>query len=613
MGIYKHPLPGRNIRLLRISPGELCDPISVSLSYASLDNAPPYEALSYVWGDASITEPITCNGIAMNITTNLAHALRRIRQGVAETEVGRPSSETAASQLDKRRELRIWSFRDVFKNLKYSASTKETHGLYWIDALCINQQDTAERNHQVLLMSEVYSLADKVLVWLGDAAIPLEDEVAASRILDVLNQHCRATMTSWDDPGVMTLEELSQSMHQQGIPGIWRPLRLLFSSQRFKRSWCVQEFVHAQQLLVVCRSLDIPGDDIRTFAAWFVSRMKQSTERLRSLPQGNREIISVCTSGALSFGIYDRNMHPVDVLTKCAGLQATDPRDRFFSIQGIIKPGYFKSDYSQSVRDVYIDATIRMLQSDLRVLSRVSHDEHGGVFNHYPSWVSAWDKDTVSASLTYSPPCEDIYHAGLRRKVAVDENLARSGLLRLRGVSCGILVDTTRLAFNSFRKGTYGENTQVIQQSLRKMWKCTHGHTSWTSSTTVELALTLTGGFLGNHTRRMTGFGHVQQPGSQVQQHFMLNLLAFARFMLPVSQSVPDESTSSSGDRLAFEEDMSYVDEKSQILHTNRDWLCLGPLCAKPADHIVVFDNGPIPYILRPINDGSGRFAFMGW
>lgn len=40
----------------------------------------------------------------------------------------------------------------------------------WIDALCINQSDVAERSKQVSQMSQIYSPADMVIIWLGEAA-----------------------------------------------------------------------------------------------------------------------------------------------------------------------------------------------------------------------------------------------------------------------------------------------------------------------------------------------------------------------------------------------------------------------------------------------------------
>jgi hypothetical protein len=38
----------------------------------------------------------------------------------------------------------------------------------WVDQVCINQDDLAERSTQVLLMGRIYSSAQKVLSWLGE-------------------------------------------------------------------------------------------------------------------------------------------------------------------------------------------------------------------------------------------------------------------------------------------------------------------------------------------------------------------------------------------------------------------------------------------------------------
>ena len=56
----------------------------------------------------------------------------------------------------------------------YPRPTKDDHDktalprlTLWIDAVCINQNDISERNHQVLLMGDIYRGATTVLSWLG--------------------------------------------------------------------------------------------------------------------------------------------------------------------------------------------------------------------------------------------------------------------------------------------------------------------------------------------------------------------------------------------------------------------------------------------------------------
>jgi hypothetical protein len=39
--------------------------------------------------------------------------------------------------------------------------------VFWIDAICVNQEDKSERSHQVGLMETIYTRATKVHVWLG--------------------------------------------------------------------------------------------------------------------------------------------------------------------------------------------------------------------------------------------------------------------------------------------------------------------------------------------------------------------------------------------------------------------------------------------------------------
>lgn len=53
--------------------------------------------------------------------------------------------------------------------LRYLRSRDQVRTL-WIDAICINQEDTDERSEQVGRMSDIYKLADKVIAWLGPSS-----------------------------------------------------------------------------------------------------------------------------------------------------------------------------------------------------------------------------------------------------------------------------------------------------------------------------------------------------------------------------------------------------------------------------------------------------------
>jgi hypothetical protein len=55
--------------------------------------------------------------------------------------------------------------------LRHLRLTQEARYL-WVDAICINQDDMDERSRQVSIMSEIYSKASQVVVWLGEREEP---------------------------------------------------------------------------------------------------------------------------------------------------------------------------------------------------------------------------------------------------------------------------------------------------------------------------------------------------------------------------------------------------------------------------------------------------------
>ena len=39
----------------------------------------------------------------------------------------------------------------------------------WVDAVCINQNDASEKEQQIQIMAKIFALANRVVIWLGDA------------------------------------------------------------------------------------------------------------------------------------------------------------------------------------------------------------------------------------------------------------------------------------------------------------------------------------------------------------------------------------------------------------------------------------------------------------
>lgn len=144
-------LPPDMIRLLYFRPSPKFTPTRVTfgLLQVRIDDpkCPTYEALSYRWSSTAGWEKVICDGRILVISSNCCRALKRL-------------------------------------------SKEKPNRLLWVDAICINQRDLAEKNNQLPLMSKIYSTAKRTLAWLGEdkdlGASCLADMESAAQYLSLL-------------------------------------------------------------------------------------------------------------------------------------------------------------------------------------------------------------------------------------------------------------------------------------------------------------------------------------------------------------------------------------------------------------------------------------------
>ena len=117
----------REIRLLKILPcpgSQYARLPCCQTLQMSLEHAPRYLALSYAWGRAERNRVIIVNNLKFRIPKNLYEALFALRPSLSPF-------------------------------------------LLWVDYICINQEDEAEKAWQVCMMCDIYAQADRVLAWMG--------------------------------------------------------------------------------------------------------------------------------------------------------------------------------------------------------------------------------------------------------------------------------------------------------------------------------------------------------------------------------------------------------------------------------------------------------------
>jgi hypothetical protein len=143
---------------------------------------------------------------------------------------------------------------DALLNLRVCRLT----GLMWVDALCINHEDVAERSSQVLLMGDIYSGATEVIVWLGPIRVGIGDFVwtlndfPTALLLSGLPEEQLYASGNITDP--VFLQKLGI---MDAIPRLVGGAYFYASCRWFNRAWIVQEVLLARTLRIFCGEIEL--------------------------------------------------------------------------------------------------------------------------------------------------------------------------------------------------------------------------------------------------------------------------------------------------------------------------------------------------------------------
>lgn len=245
--------------------------------------------MSYEWGPSDITLPIRINGIDTRVRKNLWYALYNIRH---------PKEEV----------------------------------VLWIDAICINQQDLAEKARLVPQMSTVYQRAEEVIVWLGQVTPP-----------DVVRTYL-PQIAKWQTP----LSKISSSYHtewwEQAVPWLYQ----LIIAQYWQRTWIIQEIGEAVRLTVHFGDSSLPWDAfislVHVFRSCFSYVEKTDMVDLMNNLRVSKRNGDIYSLADLVWQFRDSFCKmPQDKLYAFLGMADDDPTSTFIAA------------YDRSLRDVYSD------------------------------------------------------------------------------------------------------------------------------------------------------------------------------------------------------------------------------------------------------------------
>lgn len=440
-GIYQ-PLPDsqRSIRLIEIAPGWPEEEIHVRLiTVDDVNVAPPYVALSYVWGLKLAPNPILCNGAFKSVTKSLGEALRAFRALPAADE----SLANAHGVVSITRHDVLHSSRHIWKGVACNKWERplESHTktcLLWIDALCINQDDMDERSNQVKGMRGIYQRAASVWIWFGSELQPIDEAltepVSASRLDRLLGRTSMAVygdmpiVASFVAQAVRNVEHKISSRDNvpPGFPPSYAPewniLRKFLLHPWFYRVWTVQEIAMAKTAILFVGDWEIKWEDLSTaLEYWHNSFYRHSLMWKSSAIYKLNVFDSSWKALPLDSAVYMcRIRSEVDKRPLLMGLLnlgrdrgATQPVDYVFAVlnlsadwqtveSGRTQRPYIEPNYTKSAAETFTDVTTWLItfHRALDVLSFVAHEERG-VIGDFPSWVPVWSRKKRSCNLAH--------------------------------------------------------------------------------------------------------------------------------------------------------------------------------------------------------------------
>ncbi|KAJ8120192.1 hypothetical protein ONZ43_g3039 [Nemania bipapillata] len=246
-----------------------------------------FDALSYTWGDQNHTFPFICNDQELRIHRNLRDALPYLAR--------------------RRSSLPIW-----------------------IDAVCINQSDKAEKFAQVRMMHSIYRQATQTWVWLGCGAKYSKEAI---RLLPEVGRAGKEVHMKKRQLGLLICAHNSKILPRASSP-IWNSIKVFTQNEWLNRLWIIQEVALAKRIRVQYEDEEI---DWHVFEMAVTHAGNLNEEMRNDVPPQNdtaflaHDLVKESTDGRP----WETHLLSIIRLTTDMS-QCSDPRDRVFGHLGFI-------------------------------------------------------------------------------------------------------------------------------------------------------------------------------------------------------------------------------------------------------------------------------------
>ncbi|KAK4171088.1 heterokaryon incompatibility protein-domain-containing protein [Triangularia setosa] len=494
---------------------------------------------------------------------------------------------------------------------------KDTLVVLWVDAVCINQADVAERNSQVSNMPKIYKKAYSTIVWLGD-----ESDIHDARL-------CMNFFRN--------LQRLSATPQEDQLSASWRKrfeinrlvtdfldeskAAIVYFLERpwFRRRWIVQEVVLAKSVAIHCGAWNI---DWNTFhlamfelfesdQGVFTSDHRTTMRTMMGVRDGGPTITAI-----RNIGVAAKKQLPLDTLVEFSSFLCTDPRDRLYALYGVIKRWSPRQvtmqlsqinnvDYSLPTEKVFTNFATELMRidaHDLRPMASkywlVTHvlqlaaafgdgsDGEGHLGGKIPSWVVDWTGSMCFEPLQHSPKDGVAFEAITSSGIQFLPTKENPSLLVMIGLPFDII--TTTISLNTspmLLTNTVHQAKASLNKFLAQVAGCAEG--DWYQPTSEHLVAALATSLVANwdHTPDNSYFG--QNP--RFINDF-LEQLRYQHYHLPeILHKWP-----------AYVELMAITMRGRCLFLSAKGYVGIAATGVKAGDILSLLDNQSVPFVLRP-------------
>lgn len=552
---------GEQFRIIELLPLEaghdpeapvVCRTVVASLSDDALD----YEAVSYVWGDGKDRASVVVDDRLVDISASLDVLFRRLR---------RP---------DRTRRV-------------------------WVDQLCIDQTDVAEKTAQIKVMGDIYARCTNCLIWMG--TVP--DSVSAADVEAMLQLlRYMATPDLWDVPHCLSSREEFARIF--GVLFLIHP----DGNSWWKRIWTVQELMLPEKRTVLWGQHELLWTVMmRAIHTWTTTWLQplhgaMSQEQFDSMNALSANVVWASYSAHKDL--------PSILVNKWRRRQATDPRDKVFGLRGLVLPSVAltytdRCTTATPAADVFSALTLDAILAEGSLQPLVLNPrrtEPGAATDDVPGWtMDLGGADQGAADMFYRDWGYRHYNACQSRpldrdllQVTVDANGGSTRVLAVPGVK----VEEIRVV--SPDQNVAPQTDEQISEKLKGWFKLAADYRR------EKLSLTADAQFEESCWRLvLADLLEVANDETPSRLPNTEDLELARRFAMEGQRErgrlwIKEHHMPSSLFNLAF-----FV--------TGSGMMGLAPTDTVPGDQIWILDGGKFPFVLRPRQGGgTNEFDFLG-